>query len=149
MNAVGGLSFLIRPATRADAAAIAALSSELGYPTTAEEMAPRLASLLDVRDQAVLVAEVDRRVIAWIQISFVATVESGSFAEIRGLVVTAAQRSRGVGARLVAAAEEWARERGLARIRVRSNVTRERTHRFYERLGYVTTKAQKVFDKRF
>jgi GNAT superfamily N-acetyltransferase len=138
----------LRPATLNDAASIATLNGELGYPVTADEMAPRLASLLDVRDHAVLVAETDGSVIAWIQVSVVATVESGSFAEIRGLVVTAAHRSRGVGARLVEAAEGWARERGLTRIRVRSNVARERTHAFYERLGYQTTKLQKVFDKR-
>jgi GNAT superfamily N-acetyltransferase len=136
----------LRPATLSDAAAIAALNGELGYPTAAEEMAPRLASLLDVSGQAVLVAADDGGVIAWIHVSVVETIESGAFAEIRGLVVTAAHRSRGVGARLVAAAEGWARERGLTRIRVRSNMTRERTHAFYERLGYRTTKTQKVFD---
>ena len=139
----------LRSATLSDAAAIAALNGELGYPTTAGEMAPRLASLLDVSGQAVLVAADDGGVIAWVQVSVVATIESGAFAEVRGLVVTAAHRSRGIGARLVEAAEGWARERGLTRIRVRSNVNRERTHAFYERLGYRTAKSQKVFDKRF
>jgi len=61
--------------------------------------------------------------------------------------VAEAQRSGGVGAALVAAAEEWARVKLCARIRVRSNVVRERTHRFYERLGYRVVKSQKVFDK--
>jgi GNAT superfamily N-acetyltransferase len=58
-----------------------------------------------------------------------------------------AQRSGGVGAALVAAAEEWARVKSCARLRVRSNVVRERTHRFYERLGYRVVKSLKVFDK--
>jgi hypothetical protein len=33
------------------------------------------------------------------------------------------------------------------RIRVRSNVARERTRKFYEKHGYVVTKTQNVFDK--
>lgn len=137
----------LRPAALDDAAAIAALNGELGYPATAEEISLRLAALLDAPEHAILVAADGSDVVAWIQVSVVATIESGAFAEIRGLVVTAARRSRGLGSRLVAAAEEWARERGLSRIRVRSNVNRERTHAFYERLGYRTTKSQKVFDK--
>jgi len=32
-------------------------------------------------------------------------------------------------------------------VRVRSNVVRERAHRFYERLGFVEVKKQKVLDK--
>ena len=44
-------------------------------------------------------------------------------------------------------AEEWAARHGCPRVRVRSNVIRERTHRFYERLGYRAVKSQKVFDK--
>ena len=38
-------------------------------------------------------------------------------------------------------------ERGLARLRVRSNVIRERAHRFYERVGFEKIKAQAVFEK--
>jgi GNAT superfamily N-acetyltransferase len=48
---------------------------------------------------------------------------------------------------LVERGEQWARERGLAVIGVRSNVIRERAHVFYVRLGYTVTKSQKVFRK--
>jgi hypothetical protein len=48
---------------------------------------------------------------------------------------------------LVERGEEWARQRRLAVIGVRSNIIRERTHAFYERLGYAATKTQKVFRK--
>jgi GNAT superfamily N-acetyltransferase len=58
------------------------------------------------------------------------------------LVVDEAVRSRGAGARLLDAAEAWARERGCAEMRVQSNVVRERAHTFYERHGYATIKAQ-------
>jgi len=45
------------------------------------------------------------------------------------------------------AAEQWARVHGFALMRVRSNVVRERAHRFYEREGYARVKTQAVFRK--
>ncbi|HKR64314.1 MAG TPA: GNAT family N-acetyltransferase [Thermoanaerobaculia bacterium] len=135
----------IRAARAEDAAVIADLNGQLGYPTSAAEMAERLAT---IGNDAVLVATQGEIVIAWIQVAITSSLESGAFAEIRGLIVDESHRSARIGAALVAAGEAWVRERGIARIRVRSNVIRERTHRFYERLGYVGKKSQRVFDKK-
>ena len=134
----------MRVATIDDLPLITSLAGELGYPASAEEMVPRLTALLATPEtDAVFVTDA-----GWIHVALVKSLESAPFAEIRGLVVAETRRGRGLGAELVAAAEEWARTRGVARIRVRSNVKRERTHAFYERLGYDTTKSQKVFDKK-
>jgi GNAT superfamily N-acetyltransferase len=137
----------VRRAVRDDNDTLVTLAGELGYPTTAEEMLPRLDELLLSETEAIFVAVEGESVIAWTQVGITIALESGEWAEIRGLVVSESHRSRGVGAILVAAAEEWARSRGITRMRVRSNVIRERTHRFYERLGYVTRKSQKAFEK--
>jgi GNAT superfamily N-acetyltransferase len=56
-------------------------------------------------------------------------------------------RGAGVGRALVSAAEEWAKESGLATIRVRSRIERDRAHKFYERDGYTRLKTQYVFEK--
>lgn len=79
--------------------------------------------------------------------STVASLESELFAEIRGLVVTHSERRRGVGSQLVGAAEAWSRRHSCPRLRVRSNVVRSETRRFYEKRGFVVTKMQNVFDK--
>ncbi len=73
--------------------------------------------------------------------------EEPPFAELAGLVVADSARGIGIGAALLAAAEAWARAAGFALMRVRSNVVRERAHRFYEREGYCRVKAQAVFHK--
>ena len=138
---------IIRRATLDDAPAIASLAGALGYPTELSQMLTRLAAL-DPEEGALFVGVAGVAVIGWAHVAAVRLVESDPYAELRGIVVAAALRSRGLGTRLLNAAEEWTRERGLERIRVRSNVTRERTHAFYERHGYTTTKSQKVFDKR-
>ena len=70
-------------------------------------------------------------------------------AELIGLVVDSAARRRGLGRALVDAAEQWARSRGLTTVKVRSNVTRELSHPFYEALGYVREKTQHSYRKRF
>ena len=111
-------------------------------------MGPRLTTLLgSPEEHAVLVAELEGEVVGWIDVGVTIALESGRFAAINGLVVNESHRSRGIGEKLVHAGEQWTRERGLTRIRVRSNVLRERTHRFYERLGYTMKKVQKAFDK--
>ncbi|HUP62078.1 MAG TPA: GNAT family N-acetyltransferase [Thermoanaerobaculia bacterium] len=140
---------MIRPAQPNDAAALAQLAGELGYPSNAREMSAQLAILSASASDAVLVAESDGRVDGWIHVCATMSLESGAQGEIRGLVVTEERRGHGVGAELVQAAEEWARERGLPRIRVRTNVNRERAHRFYERCGFTHEKTSRVYEKDF
>jgi GNAT superfamily N-acetyltransferase len=56
--------------------------------------------------------------------------------KVEGVQVRADRRSRGIGARMMARAEEWARERGAVFVELVSNKKRKDAHRFYERLGY-------------
>jgi len=135
---------VIRDARVEDAEAVAVLCGELGYPISAAQAA---AHLHHPRGSELLVAERDGSVVGWIELAVRRTVEFGDAAEIQAFVVTAAERGRAVGSRLLAAAEAWARARRLPRLRVRSNVVRERTHRFYLQRGYVERKRQVVFDK--
>jgi GNAT superfamily N-acetyltransferase len=136
---------IIREARPEDAAAVAALSGELGYPIPAEHAAAHIRHPGGI---TLLVADRgDGRVIGWIELAVRRTIEFGEAAEIQAFVVTERERGRAVGSELLAAAERWARDRRLARIRVRSNVIRERTHRFYLERGYAERKRQVVFDK--
>ena len=144
-----GGAAVIRPAMPADAARLAALSRELGYPVTADEMAARLAELLTRDGDIVLVAEPEPgQVVGWVHGSEQRLLESPRRCELLGLVVDARMRGRGVGRRLVGAVEEWARARGLEHMAVRSNVTRTESHPFYEHLGYARVKTQHAYRKR-
>jgi len=136
---------MIRAARSEDADALARLAGELGYPSTADDMRSRLSRLSD--NDAVLVAENDGVVEAWIHVTISLTLQSGASALISGLVVTATRRGAGIGAELVRAAEEWAGERKMTRMRVRTNVDRTRTHAFYERCGYAHKKTSRIYEK--
>jgi GNAT superfamily N-acetyltransferase len=135
----------IRPATHADSARIADLTTQLGYPTQAPEAEERLRDLASRPDDAVLVAEEEGEVVGWIHVAALHSLEMEPCAMIQGLVVDASRRGRGTGAALVEAAAEWAAGHGFRTLRVRSNAVRERTHAFYERLGFARTKSQVVF----
>jgi predicted N-acetyltransferase YhbS len=138
---------LIRPARLDDAAEIATLSTELGYPTSEGAMKRRMEKLLQSNSYFLAVAENGSRVIGWVAAEKRLLLESGERAEIVGLIVTTSARRRGTGLALVKAAEEWAVEQGMPSISVRSNVARVESHPFYERLGYVRTKTQHAYAK--
>jgi GNAT superfamily N-acetyltransferase len=140
--------FKIRRAKRSDAARIAELSGELGYPATAAAITQRLRKIKPSSHHAVLVAESpERKVIGWLHVSVSPLLEVPLRAEVNGLVVDDVERSRGTGALLLRAAERWARSRGCKNMSVRSNVIRERAHEFYLRHGYEHYKTQKAFRK--
>jgi GNAT superfamily N-acetyltransferase len=138
----------IRSASDADADALASLSTQLGYPCGAAAMRTRLERVRERNAGAVFVAEDSQwRVVGWTHVVERFHLEDEPFVELAGLVVDESVRSTGIGAALLRAVESWAREQGHDRLRVRSNVVRERAHRFYAREGYAERKRQVVFDK--
>lgn len=137
---------IIRAAQPEDAATIAILATQLGYPNTTEEAETRLRDVLAQPDSTVLVAvDEDGAVIGYGHVFGAHRVDADPFAEIGALVVDETRRSRGTGAALVAAMEAWAIEQGFREMRVRSNVVRERAHAFYDRLGFARVKRQQIF----
>jgi GNAT superfamily N-acetyltransferase len=138
----------IRRARLGDAGAAAELSRQLGYPASDKEMKQRLSKLLRLRHNAILVAEtLSREVIGWLHVSVTPLLEVSLRAEVNGLVVDEKRRSAGAGAKLLRAAERWAKSRGCKNMSVRSNVIRDRAHTFYLRNGYQHYKTQKAFRK--
>jgi GNAT superfamily N-acetyltransferase len=142
------LPLTIRPAVPSDAARLASLSGELGYPVAVDTLAGRLTRVLARGGDVVLVAETGGDVVGWVHGSEQDFLESGPRCELLGLVVDARQRGQGIGRRLVAAVEAWAARRGLELVSVRSNVARAESHPFYERLGYARVKTQHAYRKR-
>jgi GNAT superfamily N-acetyltransferase len=139
----------VRRARPDDVPRIAELSGELGYPTSANEMKERFARIEPPGVHAVFVAEFEKQVVGWIHVSITPLLEVARRAEVNGLIVAEAHRSLGAGAKLLDAAEAWARKKKCTGMSVRSNVIRDRAHAFYERHGYIHIKTQKAFRKAF
>lgn len=139
-------SIVLREATPEDAEAVAGLCAQLGYSASVADVRQRLATGTGGIERAVTLACEGDVVVGWIEVQVACTIESGSWAEITGLVVDRACRRRGVGAGLVRWVKEWAREHGQKRLRVRSNVARQDSSAFYGGLGFAQAKQQRVFD---
>ena len=136
----------IREARLTDAADLAALCAQLGYPSGEAQVHERLC-LLDDPERTLLVAATPSGLAGFIDVHVQRTIEEDAYGEVGGLVVTAEQRGSGVGAALLEAAATWSRERGLARLWIRANLARgAATHGFYVRVGCRTVKDQRVYE---
>jgi GNAT superfamily N-acetyltransferase len=134
----------IRSARPADAAALAVLSTELGYPSTEAQVRERL-GLLDDPERELLVAGAGDGLAGFIDIHVQRLVEADPFGEVGGLVVAEPYRAEGLGRALLAAAAAWCRERGLAEMWIRANLARVGPHEFYDAVGCRIVKDQRVY----
>lgn len=137
----------LRPPMPADAPALAALAGELGYPTSEEALLGRLAALHPTDAAVIVSTDANDAPTGWCHVEMRRTLVEPMSALIVGLVIGEGQRSAGIGAALLGAAEDWARARGCKRLVVATRVTRERAHRFYAREGYEVTKTSYFLTK--
>ena len=94
-------SFEIRNATINDASDISELSKQLGYSTSEADIFESLNTLFNSNDHIVYGAFLPNgKIIGWIHVFKAQRVESGSFAEIGGFIVSEAFRSKGIGKRM-------------------------------------------------
>jgi len=100
-------------------------------------------------DNALYVAEEEGRIVGTFQLTFIPnlTGRGALRVKVESVKVAAALRSHGIGARMMAFAEEVARARGAGMMELTSNNKRLDAHRFYERIGF--EKSHSGFKKKF
>jgi len=127
----------IRTACELDARAISSLLEELEHPAPVEQVAVRVRQMSGM-DHCVLLLAVDQdRVVGMGTLQMIPVVhEASPLGRITTLIVTASQRGRGIGQKIVEALETRARTAGCRRLEVTSHNRRGDAHRFYQRLGY-------------
>lgn len=136
----------IRRARQDDIPAMVGLLAQLFAIEADFEIAPEvqargLAMLLARPEAAVFVAEHGAAVIGMCTAQLtVSTARGGLSAGLEDVVVEAAHRGRGLGARLVAAAEAFAREAGALRFALLADETNAPALDFYDHLGFSRTR---------
>ena len=127
---------VIRKVRRGDAAAVAGLLGELGYPCTPAEAAGRLARL-GRRSDEVFAALDGRRVVGLVAIHLCHMLHTeNAWCRVTALVVTESHRRRGVGDALLSHAEQCAMAGGAWAVELTCNARRKDAHDFYTRRGY-------------
>ncbi|HEX6058663.1 MAG TPA: GNAT family N-acetyltransferase [Gemmatimonadaceae bacterium] len=130
----------IRSAAAADADALAPLLEELGYPASSADIAARLAGLRESESATLVATGSGGEMLGLIGVHRLPVLHASEPpCYITALVVASAARGRGIGRRLLAAAEEWARRAGSSRLVVTSAEHRAEAHAFYERAGFPYT----------
>jgi GNAT superfamily N-acetyltransferase len=127
---------VIRDARPDDAPALSGLLEQLGYPTSAAAVERRLERLETSDADRVFVAEEDGAVVGFAAVHVNLAVEYDEpAAKLSAIAVDERHRRRGIGERLVAAAEEEARARGCCLLFLTTSERRSDAHAFYERIG--------------
>ncbi len=133
----------IRPAKGADEAAALDLMEELFEPPgvrpedyTRERARTGFQRYVEDKSGDVLLAEVGGALAGLASVYVdIPSIRFGARCWLEDLVVTSAQRSTGIGRRLLQAATEWARERGCTHLELDSGNARKDAHRFYAGQG--------------
>ncbi len=136
-RAEGFVDLTTRNAKLADAAPLASLMGELGYPTTAAEMTTRLQAILADASYRTFVAISGHQICGMIGTVAQPSHEHNDLSgRITALVVLQSMRRLGVARKLIEAAEKDFAQRAILRVTLTTRLTREDAHRFYEQLGY-------------
>ena len=132
------MALIVRDATIEDAAVIAELLDDFGYPASPSTVADRLRELYATDPSGrILIARDGERTLGLATLHSTPVLHRPSaVGRITALAVHPSARGQGIGRELLQAAEAHFRAQGLERIEVTSGPMHERAHPFYRRHGY-------------
>ncbi|MDQ0968096.1 putative N-acetyltransferase YhbS [Flavobacterium sp. W4I14] len=136
----------IREISEKDAESVAALSTQLGYESDIKQTSARIKRINNSNENCVFVALLDGEVVGWIHGFYTLRIESDPFIEIGGLIVDEKYRNLRIGKQLIENVNIWAKKHQVEKLKVRCNIKRSESHKFYEQLGFKENKRQIAFE---
>ena len=136
----------IREISEKDAESVAALSTQLGYESDIKQTSARIKRINNSNENCVFVALLDGEVVGWIHGFYTLRIESDPFIEIGGLIVDEKYRNLKIGKQLIENVNIWAKKHQVEKLKVRCNIKRSESHKFYEQLGFKENKRQIAFE---
>lgn len=132
----------IRQAIRTDAAALAVLLTQLGYPPPQENLDFVVGKIetYSAETYRLLVCEVEGEVVGFISLHWFQIFHSpGRMGRITAFCVLERVRGQGIGQYMLAETEKFLVAQGCTSVEVTSNMRRLLTHDFYLKHGYAET----------
>lgn len=127
----------IRTMEEKDAAVVADLLTQLGYPDTLDFLSAKIVNMRQDSREKLLVVEEQDQVIGFISLSLIPQLAvRGDFMRISYFAVDAETRSKGIGKQVEDYVAALARQMGCDRIELHSHSRRTQAHDFYLRQGY-------------
>ena len=132
-------NLIIKEAGSSDFAALTELMNELGYHTTIDEMIARLENIQNHMDYKTFIATNDSQILGMVgMMKNYSYEQNGIYVRVLALVTRSQFRQRGIGKKLMDAAENWAKELGAVKVLLNCGNREERStaHLFYKKIGY-------------
>lgn len=139
----------VRELGRSDMESLMPMMIQLGYELNVDELLGRFDAISASRDHAILGADRGGLLAGFCHVFSRPALEKPVEAVVQALVVDTQERKSGIGRALMAAAEDWARARGLASVSLYSQEQRKDAHAFYESLGYEAVATSTLLRKWF
>ena len=121
-------------------------NKELRYNCEKSLVSKQLENLNEDREM-VFVAELNARVVGFIHVEKYNVLYLDSMVNILGLAVLSNYQKQGLGRKLIDAAIQWAKDKGIYTLRLNSGINRKEAHQFYRRIGFGEEKEQYRFIK--
>lgn len=131
---------ILRDAQEGDIETIAALMTDLSYPTTVAEMQARMKPILIHHDYKTILAVYNDEIVGMAGLVKGNYYEkNGKYLRVLAFVVKQTVRNLGIGKILIKACEDYAVEKGLNTVIINSGNRDDRkvAHAFYQKMGYV------------
>ena len=132
----------VRSWITSDLPQLVGLMAQLGYPASENVLRERFSRVTRHPDYELLVLEDDDILLGCVGLFQAQAFEHDTtYVRIVAFIVNATHRRRGIGRRLIRAAEDWAHERGATAVLLNSGnrPEREAAHHFYQAMGYSVT----------
>lgn len=114
-----------------------------------EKVRAKIEIIIEKTKDIIFVYEQNTEVIGYIHGSPYELLFSDSLVNVLGFVVKECYRNQGIGSIMIDHLEQWGKHNGFSGIKLLSHPSRIHAHRFYERRGYMFTKDQKNYIKKF
>lgn len=127
----------IRTMEEKDAAVVADLLTQLGYPDALDFLPAKIVNMRQDSRERLLIVEEQDQVIGFISLSLIPQLAvRGDFMRISYFAVDAETRSKGIGKQVEDYVAALARQMGCDRIELHCHSRRTQAHEFYLRQGY-------------
>lgn len=120
---------------------------DLTVPLTYEYIEHKLSGIYSAANSVVLIAEENNCILGYTYLCEVIFLGMDPFIELQSILVDAGCRRKGIGKKLIHAAEQWTVSAGFHKIVLSSRIHLTDAHKFYRSLGYEVYKQSYFFSR--
>lgn len=112
-----------------------------------DQLEDKILDVLNQDDEKIFIAVCDDEVIGYIYVNIYDVLYQEPIANVVSFILNMNKKHNGVGKTLIEAAENWAKDKGIKKARIVSDVNRTHGHSLFKKLGYVINETDFEFKK--